>query len=40
MSETHDCTPAARPAGMGIPLGRRRLSLAAMAINGAGLWLN
>lgn len=40
MSETHDFTPAARPAGMRALLGRRGLILAAMAIIGAGLWLN
>ena len=40
MSETSDLTPQARPAGFRLPLGRRVLMIAAMAIIGAGLWLN
>ena len=33
-------TPVARPSGLRIPLGRRGLILAAMAVITAGLWLN
>lgn len=40
MTETPDLAPATRPAGFRIPLGRRGLILAAMAVIGAGLSLN
>ena len=40
MIETSDLTPQARPAGFHLPRGRRGLGIAAMAIIGAGLWLN
>lgn len=40
MTDTTVLTPPARPAGFRLPLGRRGLAIAAMAIIGAGLWLN
>lgn len=40
MSDLSDVTPAVRPRGMAIPFGRRGLVLAAMAVIGAGAWLN
>jgi len=40
MNDAPEMTPQARPAGMRLPLGRRGLVIAAMAIIGAVLWLN
>ena len=40
MTDTTELTPQARPAGFRLPLGRRGLVIAAMAIIGAGMALN
>lgn len=40
MTETADLTPKTQPAGIRLPLGRRGLVIAAMAIIGAGIALN
>ena len=40
MTGTSDLTPAARPAGFRLPLGRRGLMLTALATIGAGMALN
>lgn len=40
MTDLSDVTPAARAWGMAFPFGRRGLILTAMAVIGAGAWLN